>query len=151
MQLRATGILVLPLFVFSIAGYGAPAASPLSEIANEAVLANPSLGDFVVSFEQLRSMPGTQAGITSGLPKSFLELLPASGNRSIRIEDRGDTRHDALLLSLLDLIIPLFGLMALPIDQTYIYRIAPNSHKTVPRSVHRKPKDCDFWVPTIDK
>ena len=43
-------------------------------------------------------------------------------------DDRADTREDTLLLSLLATIIPLFGLMALPVDQRYMYRMVPKSH-----------------------
>jgi len=131
MQRRATKLLVLPLLPLSIVGYCARAASPRSLMVNEVVTANPPLGNFAVSFEQLCSTCSTQAGMTSGLPKSFSELLSASENVSIPItDDRGDTEA-TVLLSILATIIPPFDLMALPIDQRYMYRMSADSHKKV--------------------
>jgi hypothetical protein len=138
MQLPVAQLFVLPVFVFSVASYSAPVTRPASEVVNGVVAANPDLGNFGVSFEQLSSMSSIQAGTTLGLPKSFSELLPSSKQGSIPIaDDRADSREGTVLLSLLATAIPLFGLMALPVDQRYMYRMAPGSHRKVQRSDHR--------------
>jgi len=138
MQLRATKLLVLPLLAFSMAGYYAPTAGPRPLMVNEIVASNPPLRNFAVSFEQLCAMCSSQADITSGLPSSFSELLSASENVSIPIEeDRGDSREGTALLSFLAITIPLFGLMALPIDQRCMYRVVSESHNEVQWSDHR--------------
>jgi hypothetical protein len=134
MPTRAATLLLLPFLVCSTGGYAAPTASPASQLIVEAISGSPPLDSLSTSFGQLCLTSGASLAITSGLPGSFSELLPASGNASILITpDRADTEPGSLLLPLLATLILLFGMMALPIDSQPVRRPGSALSKKVQR------------------